>query len=807
MKKVYLLYFLAFVILFGQYRAATAQISQGGEPLSFETEKANSLSEIKFQKMPPVDTEALKAEDAKTDYEGGQPWRFGKNIEVDFDTKNSGTWSTLKDGTKIWRLGIYSPGAVSINLTFEKYRLPEGSELFIYTPNKKEILGAFTEFNNRDDGKFAATLLPGDKIIVEYNEPAHVEFSGEINLSRVTHGYRGVYEFSKAFGGSGDCNVNVACPEAAPREDEIRSVGILVTGGSGFCSGALINNTAYDGKPYFLSANHCYSDPSTLVYWFNWQSETCEDPDESPSYNSISGAVDVARNSDSDFWLTELSSAPTEEFSPFYAGWNRTLASELNETVWGIHHPSGDIKKISWASGGADASSYLNDAGSGETHWRVGSWDDGTTTEGGSSGSPLFDAYGRIIGQLHGGYAACGNTDPDWYGRLGTSWTGGATPQTSLQNWLDPENSGLEAIDGYGPYDTTYNYDAQIFNIQVPEREYYEPQTVVPTVVIKNRGTADMSSASVKYSLNDEFRETIQWEGSLVQNETETLQFSELFLSPGIHTFSVTIEIDNEENVGNNTMYLDIKVNDCGNAYSLPFAEGFEIGDTPDCWTYEGAGWGFQNGGMNGYPSSANTGNYNALFFNDSFTDKKSKLISLKLNLSGLTQATLEFWHAQQVWEGDQDELRIYYKTSQSDSWSLLEEYTEDTPDWTKRQIALPNLSSEYFIAFEATASWGYGVVVDDINITDSPVSANSLTRSEFEIYPNPVNDLLKIRVPGDISSSKIQIRNITGSLLYEERKPNDSLHIIDISNLASGMYFLNIQADDLLVSKKFVKQ
>lgn len=806
MRKLYIIYFLTGLFFFTPL-LIFGQISQGGKPLSFDAEKQSSLSEIKFQKMPFVDTKALKAEDKKIDPLRDRPWRFGKNIEVDFDTKNSGTWDVLKGGRKIWRLGIYSPGAVSLNLGFDNYYLPPGAELFIYTADKKEIIGAFTDFNNRNDKKFATTLLPGDKIIVEYNEPAHVEFSAKINLSRVTHGYRGVYEFSKGFGGSGDCNVNVACPEAEPREEQIRSVGMLVTGGSGFCSGALINNTRFDGKPYFLSADHCYSDPSTLVYWFNWQSETCEDPDESPSYNSISGATDVASNSESDFWLTELSSPPTEEFSPFYAGWNRTLASELNETVWGIHHPSGDIKKISWASGGADASAYLNDAGSGETHWRVGSWDDGTTTEGGSSGSPLFDSYGRIIGQLHGGYAACGNTDPDWYGRLGTSWTGGATPETSLQNWLDPEDSGLEAIDGYGPYDTVYTYDAQMYNIQVPEREYNEPQSVVPTVEIKNRGTHTMTSATVSYGLNEAAHETIEWQGSLEQKETATLQFSELFLSEGIHTFSVTVEIENEENHVNNTLNREIKVSDCGNAYTLPFAEDFEQGSTPDCWTYGGADWGFQNGGYNSNPDAAMEGAFNAYFFNSSFTAKISKLISPQLDLFGLSYATLEFWHAQQVWESDQDELRIYYKASTGGEWKLLEEYTEDVAQWTKRQIALPELSTDYYIAFEATAKWGYGVVLDEISITESPVSLKQLEYSGIEIYPNPARNYLKIQFPDIREIHSVQLYSVTGQCLYEHRGIFSETFEIDIQNLSPGIYFINIGTEGNVYKSKFVKQ
>ena len=74
------------------------------------------------------------------------------------------------------------------------------------------------------------------------------------------------------------------------------------------------------------------------------------------------------------------------------------------------------------------------------------------TTEGGSSGSCLFDnATGRCVGTLHGGYAACGNDDPDWYGRLSQHWDGGGTSSTRLSNWLDPNETGALFANGANP--------------------------------------------------------------------------------------------------------------------------------------------------------------------------------------------------------------------------------------------------------------------------------------------------------------------------------------------------------------------
>ncbi|MCA9297224.1 MAG: hypothetical protein KC983_11920, partial [Phycisphaerales bacterium] len=72
------------------------------------------------------------------------------------------------------------------------------------------------------------------------------------------------------------------------------------------------------------------------------------------------------------------------------------------------------------------------------------------TTEPGSSGSPLYNQDHQIIGQLHGGFAACGNDDSDWYGKFSVSWTGGGSSSTRLRDWLDPDSTGTLVLNTLG---------------------------------------------------------------------------------------------------------------------------------------------------------------------------------------------------------------------------------------------------------------------------------------------------------------------------------------------------------------------
>lgn len=152
-------------------------------------------------------------------------------------------------------------------------------------------------------------------------------------------------------------------------------------------------------------------------------------------------------------------------------------------------------------------------------------------------------------------------------------------------------------------------------------------------------------------------------------------------------------------------------------------SEGFEGSSIPAGWTQQlvsgtTVNWSLNNGGISGNPASAYEGQNNAILHKAQTTPSVAKLISPRLNLSGHETAILSFMHAQSSWFGDQDELRVYYRTSSSSSWYLLATYNSEVTQWTQRTLTLPNLSSDYYIAFEGKAQYGHGVCLDEISVS-----------------------------------------------------------------------------------------
>ncbi|MFH2096593.1 MAG: trypsin-like peptidase domain-containing protein, partial [Bacteroidota bacterium] len=444
-KSIFLFLTACFFSLFMQ-----GQIVSQGTPPSALLDMKDELIPIE---MPAFDVNAMLLEDQLTMETKAAPYRFAKSFDISLDASNSGTWENLPNGDRLWRLKLSSPGAYSLNVIFNDYNLPEGAAMYIYNDDRSFILGALTSINNKPDGVLATSLVPGDRITIEYYEPSNAGFQGTFRIGRLSHDYRGVLDKDGSFGQSGSCNVDINCPEGSAWQSEKRAVCRILMNGASLCSGALLNNTSGNGTPYFLTANHCTGEPyNTWVFYFNYESPSCGGPDGSTS-QTISGSTLRATTSSSDpqnldFCLVEMSSNPPANYSAYFAGWNRGSSAASNAT--GIHHPSGDVKKISKDYDSPVTGNYNSGTFGDNAHWQILEWDLGTT-EGGSSGSPLFDQDHRVIGDLTGGQAACGNSVNDYYAKLSLSWDYYSTSSKQLKYWLDPASSGVTTLNGYDP--------------------------------------------------------------------------------------------------------------------------------------------------------------------------------------------------------------------------------------------------------------------------------------------------------------------------------------------------------------------
>ncbi|GHT72902.1 hypothetical protein AGMMS50262_02970 [Bacteroidia bacterium] len=427
---------------------------------------AKSVS-ISTKIMSMFDVSALLKEDMENAALGDIPFRFGYGFDVDYSLID-GTWQ-IQGKNRIWRMKFSSPGAYSFNFIFSELELIHGAELYVFNLDGGMVYGAVTEVQNisKEHDHFLTDLVAGSEVIIQLSEPIIAKDTSKLRISRVVHAYVDLFSSYNSEQGvdvplkaaTYSCHNDVACYPAW--ETESNGVArILVKGGTALCSGCLLNNTAQDNKPFFLTAFHCIdsnspfgtlsvaekNDAQTWAFRFKYKKIACNGNTVS-SYITYNYANFKAAWQSTDFALVELIN-PITHHDAMFLGWDRS--GSIPTSGIGIHHPAGDVMKISFDNNNLTSNSGSvkwtdNTQSPANSHWTV-DYDNGSM-EGGSSGSPLFDVNHRVVGQLHGGKAGC-DTPYGRYGKFNLSWNGGGTNDTRLSNWLAPSGTIPQTLNG-----------------------------------------------------------------------------------------------------------------------------------------------------------------------------------------------------------------------------------------------------------------------------------------------------------------------------------------------------------------------
>ena len=380
------------------------------EPLS-----ATQMEEIKRQ-------DALgESSESKGRLRIGIGRALDKPMMVNQSTAPASDWVSVANGWRIWSVSVTSPGAEGIRVHLQDIKLPEGARLVAYAPAKPQAGLAVSSQNLRGATEGWTETILGESVVIECQLPPQADPSGvSFTIREISQIY---VSLATALGTRSPCENDVTCyPAWATTASGVARIEFIDSGSAYLCTGCLLTTVPATYAPYFLTANHCVTTPtiaSTLELWWFYQSSTCNGP--APALNSVphtaGGADYLAGSTNNDFTFLYLLEAPPAGAS--FLGWSTGDPGSAT-TLTGIHHPGGDIKKISF--GGQNSL---------DPNFRYVRWSSGIT-EPGSSGSPLFNASQQVLGQLWGGSSACDNTTGlDRYGRFDLTYN-------SIAQWLYP---------------------------------------------------------------------------------------------------------------------------------------------------------------------------------------------------------------------------------------------------------------------------------------------------------------------------------------------------------------------------------
>ncbi|MBN1952687.1 MAG: trypsin-like peptidase domain-containing protein [Bacteroidales bacterium] len=400
---------------------------------------------------------------------------FAAVAHVEILPSRDPAWHQNEQGTYVWKRGFTASGASSIGLTLRPYRLNQGVKIFVYSPGAGTVFGAFTFRNNNEARVLSLGSLPGDSLIIEIQSARGPEYIGELAIATAGIGFPGrdlpPHEKDGYYGWSAECEIDINCLDISRYQLQKLSVCRLVIEEGNVrkrCTGTLLNNTSEDGTPYVLTARHCVRNEdaaNNTVFSFDYESPFCEGPDG--EIKSVSGSTIISTGELMDFVLLKLFERPPVDYTPVYAGWD--AGPDAPQGSYIIHHPEGDVKKISYDVEEATTTSFGGYKD--ETFWLVESYEEGST-ENGSSGGGLFNSNNRLVGSLTGGGTVCSNLINDCYQKFSEGWLGSEDSSLQLKHWLDPDNTGktvLENLDIYAGVTTSLTNLSDLSVLGIPK--------------------------------------------------------------------------------------------------------------------------------------------------------------------------------------------------------------------------------------------------------------------------------------------------------------------------------------------------
>lgn len=459
----------------------------------------NVVVPTKTFELPSLNAEELIVDLEKESFNNA----IGKLVPTSISFPEDGTIIVANDGTKIWRVKVVLPQSLGLGFYFDKYKLPQGVEMFLYNENRRHVKGTYTSEDNNDDLTLGTGPVQGHIAYLELNIQPDVNIDNiELHVENIGSYFRGALpEFRYYadgdepsvigaydhvfFKGSSTCMINAKCSEGNGFENQRKATVHTIIEVSGYlytCSGTMINkigNSTSSCTKYLLTASHCEPDnrksgtrfSSQYIIRFNNESSTCMNPPNPPNAREITGVNFVARSNydddlpasyiKADFLLLEITKTIPNSWDVVLNGWKAnlpTITVTSPDKILGFHHPGGDIKKVSYAS---KITNYA--LGAPGTHWNMQT-DVGYAAQG-SSGSGLFDHQGRLIGiasvSTGVGPSSCktaadGSPAPSTsydlsYSKFSYCWLnpgdGGTLANTQLKPWLDPGSSGAMTHD------------------------------------------------------------------------------------------------------------------------------------------------------------------------------------------------------------------------------------------------------------------------------------------------------------------------------------------------------------------------
>jgi hypothetical protein len=356
---------------------------------------------------------------------------------------------------------------------------------------------------------------------------------------------------------------------------------------------------------------------------------------------------------------------------------------------------------------------------------------------------------------------------------------------------------------------TTNTNDAVLGVDRISQPTYYCEYSFQPQIKLQNVGTAPLTSATLRLTHGSDV-ETVDWTGNLAQYETATVTLPAVTgTENGNQTFTVEIVSVNGQTDEGNTLNTHSETfmaqvtaqaetatqEFSGSTVSSPWSLDDQTDDY--CYIYEGAlvfnAYSISNGG-------------------------RADLYSPLLNFSNHTTPSVSFDLCYKRYNNNSnDKLQIMVSTDCGSTWTTVfdkaganlatganttSNYIADAYETQSIDLSQFAGQEKVIVKFAFTSNYGNNIWIDNINISNQPAGIEENEDNSIAIFPNPAKDVLNIT--SEKAINQIDVYDVNGKLVKSYTNVNNTINVKD---LATGVYMLNITTEDGQVSKKIVKE
>jgi Secretion system C-terminal sorting domain len=360
--------------------------------------------------------------------------------------------------------------------------------------------------------------------------------------------------------------------------------------------------------------------------------------------------------------------------------------------------------------------------------------------------------------------------------------------------------------------------------------------TVNSRFIFKNTGATTLTSVTIDYALNSAATQSLVWTGSIANGDTASVAIPTISgLAIGSsNSLVLKVKLPNglvDNNTIKDSKTIGFKVLPAASnvaslaqnflAATFPPTNWTVLNNTPAAWSRSAAG-------------NAGAGSAKIDFYNIPAGGVNELLIENQ-DFTGAVNPTITFDVASAPYSAaspEADELKVDVSENCGTTWTTVFQKSGATlntapaiisafiptsaSQWRAETVSLPTFTnpSNVIVKFVGTSDYGNNTYVDNIQL-NKVLSINKLAALEInnlDVFPNPAKDNLQLKFTTvNPKQTEMKIFNALGKLVRTQTLDKLSIGLnkltIDIKDLSTGVYSVQLNQNDFTVSKSFVVQ